>query len=470
MQGNFSKNLSANTIQQLINQLFGLIIFYILSTQFNKASFGQLQWCLAVLLTIFNLLSCGMDHVIVKKVAEGSSSNSLLSLYLFHVLLSGVIFYLLLGLGYFFMPTSKSQYLLLLFIGFGKLLIFFSTPFKQITSGLEKFNTLAYMSVASNVTRAVALIILTTLYRISINTVIIIFIIGDFAELILSVFLYSRILKLSIRLHFYIKEYFALIRESIPQIGVVFFTSSLARFDWILMGMIVSSEKLAEYSFAYKAFEISSLPLVIIAPLLLPRFTRLFKQKKISDDIYSIVKLEMIIVFITILVLNISWAPMVDSITNGKYGSNNSVTIFLLSLSLPFLYLTNFLWSILFAHSKLKTIFSIIAITFLVNVIADIIFIPIYKKEGAAIAYLIALITQFVLYALKSPVNIVLLIKPFFFSAICAAIAGLLFYYFNHQFFVIAVVSTGICFVFLQIVSKQLSFSNIKAMNHFMNS
>ena len=43
-------NLSANTLQLIINQLFGLVIFYILSTGLDKNSFGQINLALALML------------------------------------------------------------------------------------------------------------------------------------------------------------------------------------------------------------------------------------------------------------------------------------------------------------------------------------------------------------------------------------------------------------------------------------
>ncbi len=64
----FSGNLTANTLQLLINQVFGLVIFYVLSRRLDKNIFGQLNWCLAVLLAAFSVLCFGIDQVMVKKL------------------------------------------------------------------------------------------------------------------------------------------------------------------------------------------------------------------------------------------------------------------------------------------------------------------------------------------------------------------------------------------------------------------
>ena len=471
MKGKFIQNISANTVQQIINQIFGLLIFYVLSTQFSKELFGQFNWCLAVLLTAFNILSFGIDQVIIRKIAEGKNTASLLSLYLFHVLLAGILFYAMIGIGYFIFPNSDIRFYLLLLIGLGKLLIFISTPFKQIVSGLEKFHWLALMSVSSNIIRGIALLVAAGMHMVSIQTVVLIFVSGDLIELLVCILLYKKKIGFHLQFSFLKKEYIALLKESMPQIGVVLFTSAMARFDWIFIGLILSAAKLAEYSFAYKVFEMATLPLIIIAPLLLPRFTGLLKQKKQIREFYPIIRIEMVIVFFSILLLNICWIPAIDLITKGKYGAVNSNTILLLSLCLPFLYLTNFLWSILFAKGQIKIIFWIFSITFCINLTGDIIFIPIFKNEGAAFAYLLALLLQLILYIYRIPdIDAKQMIKPLLISAITALISGCLFHYcFGNSLFLSLFGSLSL-FLLLQWIMRQLTLSDLSEMNRIMSS
>ena len=67
MKRSLLNNLSANTLQLIINQLFALIIFYVLSTQLEKAGFGQINMVLAILLAVFNILSLGIDQLVIKR-------------------------------------------------------------------------------------------------------------------------------------------------------------------------------------------------------------------------------------------------------------------------------------------------------------------------------------------------------------------------------------------------------------------
>lgn len=286
MQNNFIRNISANTLQLIINQLFGLLIFYALSKGLTKEIFGQINWSLAVLLTVFGLLTFGMDQLLVKKVAAGTEGPPAFSGYLSHVIIFGSLFYGLLIGCFFLFPHLFPQQCYLLLIGVGKLMIFFSTPYKQLAAGLEKFRHLLRMSIVSNVLRGTVLVILLFIGKMTLTYVFIVFITGDLAELIVSIITARQILPKEYHLRPDSKMQGLFIKESLPQAGVIIFTALMSRFDWIIIGLIVSAGSLAEYSFAWKGLEISSLPLYIIAPLMIPLFTRIMRAKKNINDLF----------------------------------------------------------------------------------------------------------------------------------------------------------------------------------------
>ncbi|MGZ3753131.1 MAG: oligosaccharide flippase family protein, partial [Mucilaginibacter sp.] len=257
MRTKLVSNLSANTLQLIINQLFGLVIFYILSTGLDKNSFGQINLALALMLAIFNILSFGIDQIAVRKLASGEDPQMVISLYMIHVLVTGLAFYILMLGGGLLFP-SISSYNIILLIGAGKLMIYFSTPFKQSSIGMERFKLLAYLSIISNIFRACSLIVLAILHFITLRNVIIVFISGDMLELTIGIFLFRRVTRLPLTLTWNKGNYLTLLKESLPQFGVVVISSALARFDWIFIGIVLSAVKLAEYSFAYKVFELST--------------------------------------------------------------------------------------------------------------------------------------------------------------------------------------------------------------------
>ncbi|HWD89946.1 MAG TPA: oligosaccharide flippase family protein [Mucilaginibacter sp.] len=399
MRNRFYSHISANTIQLVINQLFGLVIFYFLSTGLDKAGFGNINFALALLLALFNILSFGIDQVAVRKIAAGENPKAILSLYIIHVLITGLGFYLILIAANTLFPSALKSYNLLLLIAAGKLAIYFSTPFKQSAIGMERFRLLAKMSVMSNILRGVFLAILAYRHQITLPNVIYTFAGGDILELIIAFFFFKNATGLPSGIQWNRNAYASLIKESLPQLGVVVITSALARFDWLFIGIFVSAVKLAEYSFAYKVFELSALPLLAIAPVLIPRFTKMFKEGKPDmPSLKKLVMVEMAIALFTILVLNICWSPVIGLITHGKYGVVNRWTIFILSLCIPFQYLCNFYWTIYFARGQLKLILRAFIVTFVINIFGDIILIPSWHNEGAAAACLAGFIAQLLFF------------------------------------------------------------------------
>ena len=226
------------------------------------------------------------------------------------------------------------------------------------------------MSVCSNIIRSSSLILFSFFSKPHLTTVIIIFITGDIAELLLSFFITKKILKIPLSVKPNKINYLNLLKESLPQVGVVIFTSAIARFDWIILGILASNIIVAEYSFAFKVFELTTLPLLVIAPVLIPLFTRLFHSpatkpaKEKINDLFILLRFEMIIASLVALMLNVLWIPVIDFITHGKYGAVNRYTILILSACMPFIYANNFLWTINFAKSELKKIFYIFLLLF----------------------------------------------------------------------------------------------------------
>jgi O-antigen/teichoic acid export membrane protein len=463
MNKKLRSDISANSLQMILNQLSGLVIFYVLSAGLSKELFGEINWSLAVLLTVFSILSFGMDQVLVKKIAAQENVTAVLAAYSMHVVIWGLLMYgLLLVCSVLFRDFFTTHHFVL-FIGLGKLLLFFSSPFKQLANGMEQFKPLLFMNTCSNIIRAAALIVVAASNKLNSTSVIIIFITGDAAEFLLSLLITKYRLQFPVTGKWNTAVYGRLFKESLPQMGVVLFTSAISRFDWIFLGLFSSTVILANYSFAYKVFEVATLPLLVIAPILIPRFTRLFNQKtdealKQSGRLFALLRFEIIIACAVALLLNSVWVPVIDFVTQNKYGAVNKYTILLLSASMPFLYFNNFLWTISFAKGDLKKILRIFFYCFLVNSIGIIAAVPFFKAEGAAAAYLLSIIIQSVLFYLyhRRAYKLVYNTGGLFTILLCAAVAGTVsLLFFSNYWFICG--SALLLYIALLILTGQLT-------------
>ena len=411
MPGKLLRDISASTIQVVVNQLLGAIAFFLISIYLPKESFGELNWSLAIFIFANTFLSFRLEQIVVKRSATEKDSSKIMTLYLMHVLFAGVGFYLLLLLLKVVAPTFFSVHNLLLIVGISQLFNLISSPFKQVANGKERFDYLAIMSAISNLVRVILLVITITFFVLDIRWVLAIFISSSFIELTLSFFIVSYRMKIPISHSVGIRDYFALLKESLPQMGSAILMAGISRIDWILLGIFSTSAIMAEYSFAYRVYELSPLPMLIVAPVLLSRFSKylavdsgqslLLKKKELS----VFIRMEMIAATLIPLILNIIWAPVMDFLTGNKYGSTNQYIFLILSFCIPFQYINNIIWSAHFAKNRLKLIFKITTITFCVVVAGDLLFIPQYGARAAALVFLAAMITEYLNYMRSSELS-----------------------------------------------------------------
>jgi O-antigen/teichoic acid export membrane protein len=190
------------------------------------------------------------------------------------------------------------------------------------------------------------------------------------------------------------------LRSSLPQVGLVFLNAGIARIDCILLGLLSTPAHTAEYAFTYRAFEFAPLPLLVLAPFLLNRFARGGDQDE--GFLHMLVRVEMILATLPVLWLVLMWSPMVDMFTGNKYGEVNALTFFFLACCIPFQYLINLYWSHEFARNRLSLILFITAVTGAVVLTGDVLLIPVYAGQGAALAYLAAMVVQYTLYVRHS--------------------------------------------------------------------
>lgn len=468
----FTKNLrdlSASSLQIIFNQFFGLIIFFLLSRYLNKETFGELNWTLATLSMIVTFFSFGFDIIVLKRIVRGDDIKKISGVHLLHCLLSTIVIFLFIIIWKIIAPGIYYQYTLIPLVAFSILLTFLTAPFKQIANAKEYFQILAWMMVSNNLVKSFGLLIFYLFYDFDIHKVLYLFIFSSCIELILSIVLVYKKTKLKLLPAWNWETYKSLTKESLPQLGVVIFDSSLARIDWILLGILAGVTFTAEYSFTYKIFEISRLPLLIIAPIILPKFVRFFnnpdKLNEIKNDLQLLFKALLVISIIIPILFISQWTDLINLFTNNKYGGNTGNVYIILSLTIPFLYLNNLLWTIAFAQHQLKLTFYITVIISILNVLMNYLLIPQLNTIGAAISFLSCTIIQMIIYKVfvnQKAINIP--VKPMIGTILFAIIAILI-----SRYIVSGIISTSIlsvvfyfALIFLFQVIKITDIRNLK--------
>ncbi|MBS1665717.1 MAG: oligosaccharide flippase family protein [Bacteroidetes bacterium] len=387
------RNVSMNTLQILSNQVLGVFIFLLLSRYLDKISYGELNWALAVLTLATTILSFRLEQIVVRDIAAGKDAGHLLTLFIVHTVGAALLLLGVLAAGYYFFDLPP----LLWWFSFSQVLLLIALPFRQLVTGKSAFGWLALLASVSNIIRCLGLLAFVCFSALTMEVVLILFTVSALAEWVVGVIVVF--IRLGVPL-VWKAGWVALVRDSFPQLGLVFLNAGMARIDWVLMGVWGEPGKVAEYSFSYRAYEFSPFPLLVLAPFLLNSCARRVAGGVFTPPSWLKDYIRAALVLGTLLPLLgvLAWTPVVDWLTMNKYGRTGMLPFLLLSCSIPFQYLINVHWSIEFAKNRLGHIFRVTAITALVVVAGDLAAIPFYGGVGAAAVWLVSMIVQYSLY------------------------------------------------------------------------
>jgi O-antigen/teichoic acid export membrane protein len=460
------RDLSANTIQTGITQLAGLIIFYVLSRYIPKEEFGEYSWTTAVGSTIIAIGSFGLDSVLVKRIATGENPKIISGIHFFHTILIAVLLLISLFVVQLFFPTLFLYHPLFILIIVQLTVSNIANSFKNSLTGMEAFKPLAAVSLWLNLTKILILFGLLITRALTIRSTVLGFLVASILELVISYYFVSTKINHRLIPLFHRRTYKEFVVESLPQLGVVLFDSALARIDWVLLGIIGTVSATAEYGFAYKFFELSKLPLLILSPVLLTRLSRLYTSddlisKEKQQSIQGLFDLELFISFLIPIIMVSVWADLIDLITVCKYGAVNTVNYTILAICVPLHFSINLLWTMSFVQGQLKSIMYITISVSILNIVSNIILIPYLGNLGSALSFAVSTAVQFFLYlsqVKKEKVQVRFIKLPIFLISACiAVIAGKLLFS-NIYYAAIFACTTycGFCFFTKQISLKFL--------------
>ena len=397
------RDISASSFQTVFTQFFGLGIFYFTSRYLSKDDFGEFNWSMAVSATVIAIASLGLDLVFVKRVASGKDIVTISGVHFFHttavaIVLSGLTFAI-----HLLWPGFSASHPLYAYVFAGLAIANMGNSFKLCLNGLEAYNHLAWLSLISNGVKFAGILLLYLIHQFGMLQVVMVYLLVSALEFGVGYVLLTRSLQTRVKPLLRINEYKYFILESLPQLGVVLFDSALARIDWILLGVMSTAVITAEYSFAYKLFELAKLPLLILSPILLTRFSKLFANDQSIDPeketkLKFLLRFELAIMMCIPIVLVCVWSPLMDLVSSGKYGAVNQTTFRILAFCIPMHAIINFLWTLAFVKNQLKKLMLITISSSLLNVAGNLWLIPLFGGIGAAWAFLGSTVFQLALY------------------------------------------------------------------------
>lgn len=376
---------------ELLSKGIAFITTIYLARVISPEGFGILGYTTAFVSYFLLFIDFGFDVISVKKIANDKSiiskyANNIIS---FRILLAS-LFFVLLATVIFLLNETLIIKIALLLTGVNLFAQAFTTEF--VFQATEKIKYLAIKVVVKNV----IVLALVLLFVKSISDVLLVIGISVFANFTMNIWLLNRYTKIFEKFKWIIERKFLkeLFTESFPLIISSFMIVVYYNLDMVMLGNIKSQEDVGIYNAAYKIFMIGLIPLAAIVKIFLPALSKIKEVDLLKSTIrkYGIMMFSSGVLIASVLYFS---ADQSVSIIFGSEYTNAVIPLMILALNILVISVNVFFGNPLTVWGKQKVY--AIAITFgaIANIILNILLIPKYSYNGAAIATLLSEVVVF---------------------------------------------------------------------------
>ena len=377
---------------ELLSKGIAFITTIYLARVISPEGFGILGYTTAFVSYFLLFIDFGFDVISVKKIANDKSiiSKYVNNIISFRILLAS-LFFIILAMVVLLLNETLIIKLALLLTGVNLFVQAFTTEF--VFQATEKIKYLSIKVVAKNV----IILALVLLFVKSISDVLVVVGISVFANLVMNIWLLNRYTKIFKRYSWSIKRNFlkVLFTESFPLIISSFMISIYYNLDMVMLGNMKTQADVGIYNAAYKIFMIGLIPLAAIVKIFLPSLSKVKEVELLKRTIkkYGIMMFTCGGLIAAVIYFSAEYSV---SIIFGREYTNAVIPLMILALNILVISVNVFFGNPLTVWGKQKVY--AVAITFgaIANITLNILLIPKYSYNGAAIATLLSEVVVFV--------------------------------------------------------------------------
>lgn len=374
------KNTFYQTFSRIFTSLIGFVITILIARQFGVFGFGDFTKIISFVGLFYLITDFGLNAIFLQ-----DEKNSFKNLFYLRLIFS-LFLVILVNLISNFLPTSGA------FGGFPQSvkiginiysLSLFAQSILFSSSALFQKNLKYDLLMRANIFGSIlilTLIVVFNRFSLPINYVLTAFVLGNFLSAFLSlVWTREKIFPFSLNYQASKK----ILLESLPLSLMLIFNLVYFRIDIFILSILKPTIDVGVYGFSYKFFDfLIALPLFLSNSL----YPFLIKREKDEKNFLNFSKSYFyIFLFSSIFLLIICWnfAPLIALVKKEFILSILPFRIMLLSL--PFFFLTSFLQWILISKKKQKYLMTVYLFSAIVNIVLNILFIPMYSYVASAI-------------------------------------------------------------------------------------
>lgn len=388
------KNFLSISFAELFGKLLGLITLAYLARVISTESFGIVAFVTAFLAYFQIFVEFGFDAIVVKRISR-DNTNTIIQKYVNSLvsfkLLNAVFLYALLLTIILLLNKSTNAKIGLVILGV--MLFVNSISLEFVFQGIEKFKYLSYKIIGRSI---LYFVLVVNFVKSDVHLQYIFFFIV-LSNLIFSLW------------HFYVyRNYFgkyifeinkplikAMVRQSYPLLISIIMATIYNHLDIVMLGFMQSDYDVGIYNAAYKIYLFMVLPFNILLKVFLPILSRFSETKKFKNDLITFLVLMIILGLGLVIPMLFFTEIALTFIFGEKYILANYSLKILVSTSM-IVCLSFAFGNPLIVWGKQKFHALALGIGAILNVIMNLILIPSYSYNGAALATLITELVVFI--------------------------------------------------------------------------
>jgi len=383
------RNTGILSFTNIVNTGLLFLLSIYIARALGVIDFGKFSLAIAFSMIVFRFSDLGIGIMLKREVARNPSVaekylNNGISLRLISSAIAMMsVWVLVMVLGY---PSDTAIAILL--ISFGTAATEISNLFISLFQGMEKMEYQAISTISASSAKFF-LCTLAIILGYGIIAVCSLFMLSSILQMVISgVLTKKRFVRPGLLFDFDFWK--KLIRESYPLAFALVFVMMYYRIDTVMLSMIKGEDAVGIYNAAYNILMGLAIIPSSFLPAVFPNLSRFFKESNVKlRKGFKKALMLMGLSGLTIAILGTIFAKDVISIIYGASYMESVLTLQILMWALLFLFMNNTVGITLNATNRQKANMFIVGTAVIVNIILNLLLVPVLTYEGAAIATLI---------------------------------------------------------------------------------
>lgn len=385
--GSVARNTLLIFTTQVFTRVIGLVTSVLLANYLGTSQFGIYNYAFALTALFVPICDLGMDTHILRTISRGPTAGVARELETVlggKLLLTTVDFLLVIAVSASLDPFGSQSFIIIIFAAAVTFLRSYWTTFSSFFRAINRVNydilTFSAIRMAEFGMIAIALIMKRSMLELLSGFAII-----NFVGIMVTFWIVDTRF-LGIRFRFNLKMLLRTLRPSIPFATTAIFVTLYFNIDTVLVKLIVGDSAAGIYRAAYNLV----IPLLMVsssATAAIFPYVSQNRDQKIDQVRRLLQKFNsyLLMIALPIAVMVSFLAPEIISFLFKPAFSAASTSLLIVIWFLPVAYLTNLYGNVLGAMDHQRYVMKVSAVNVLFNISANLVLIPLYAQNGAAI-------------------------------------------------------------------------------------